>query len=118
MGKLGSANRHLENFTADVALTKGYGFVGSAANAGGAKLPGAGDRTIGVVDGNDAAVGEAFAGCVGGKCIAIADDAISLGDEVEVTAAGKFIPLNTGIAVGQALEAAAADGDEFELHLY
>jgi hypothetical protein len=49
---------------------------------------------------------------------AIAGAAITAGVEVEVGTAGKFIPLNTGIAVGLAISGAGADTNTFVLAPY
>ncbi len=52
-----------------------------------------------------------------GTAVATAGAAVAAGAELEATAAGKLITKSTGIVVARALQAAAADGDKFEVLL-
>ena len=52
-----------------------------------------------------------------GTAVATAGAAVAAGAELEATAAGKLITKATGIVVARALQAAAADGDKFEVLL-
>lgn len=64
-----------------------------------------------------AAIGEVFAADATGTSIVTAGAPITKGAYVQVGTAGKAITQTTGIAVGQALQAAAADGDRIEILL-
>jgi len=79
-------------------------------------LPGAGVRIFGVTDyGGDA--NDSVAVDTMGTTIGTAGAAISEDDDLEVTAAGKFITKTTGIVVAKAMQAAGADGDKLEVFL-
>jgi type IV secretory pathway TrbF-like protein len=63
-----------------------------------------------------AALGERVAVTAVGTAIAIAGGAIAIGAAVEVVGSvGKVATKTTGIAIGRALTAAAADGDQVEV---
>jgi hypothetical protein len=64
-----------------------------------------------------AAVGERFAADVLGTTVITAGAAIAVDQRVEVGANGKAVPLNAGVPVGVAVQAAAADGDRIEILL-
>ncbi|MEN8721863.1 MAG: capsid cement protein [Alphaproteobacteria bacterium] len=81
-------------------------------------------------DGTVAGAGEAIVGLaqrdaennvvgvtVVGLAVGTAGAAIAIGDELEVGADGKLVPLAAGVSVGIAMEAAAADGDKFSVLL-
>jgi len=97
------------NVVAAAALTEGQavGYDGNlAANAG---------AMFGLAE-TDAAVGDEVAITVEGTGIAIAGGAIAKGAQVEVLG-GKLVTIAAGVSVGRALQAAAADGDKFEVLL-
>jgi len=73
-------------------------------------LPAAGAWIAGVVEA-DTDPGQQAPVNVSGLMLGTAGAAITAGAEVEATAAGKFITKDSGIAVGRAWDAAAADGD-------
>lgn len=73
-------------------------------------------NSSGVAESN-AAAGERFPYISLGTAIVTAGGAIAKGARVEVGAAGKAVTLAAGKAVGEALEAAAADGDRIEVRL-
>lgn len=50
-----------------------------------------------------------------GTALATAGGAIALGAAVEVGAAGKVVTKTTGVAIGRAITAAAADGEQIEV---
>ncbi len=84
-----------------ITETQPVGFDGTVAAAAG--------RMIGIAQ-RDAENGLVPV-TVTGIATATAGTAIAQGDELEIDAAGKLIPLAAGTAVAEALEAAAADGD-------
>lgn len=89
--------------------------AGRAVNIAGA-VPAAGTYSLGVADSNGA-IGDMVPVQVAGTVVATAGAAISAGALVEVGTDGKLITKNTGISVGRALSAAAADGDQIEVLL-
>ena len=75
-------------------------------------LPGAGGRAIGFLQ-NSPAAGQAGSVQIDGVAQAIAGAAVTAGDYLEVTAAGKVITFAPGAGhytIGRALEAGAAGG--------
>jgi len=83
--------------------------------AGGVLATAAGN-TLGVAR-SDAAIGDRMPVDVIGTAIVTAGAAIAKGARVEVGAAGKAATHASGVAVGVALDAAAADGDKIEVLL-
>ena len=79
-------------------------------SSGKAALAGAGAKIIGVIQ-NAPIAGEAAAVMVLGRTKGIAGAAVTTGNELEIDANGRFIPLSTGTSVGFALEDATAAGD-------
>ncbi|MEP7043339.1 MAG: capsid cement protein [Dokdonella sp.] len=69
------------------------------------------------VNRQDAAIGDLVTVDCLGTAIVVAGGAIAKGAYVEVGANGKAVTHAAGKIVGQALEAAAADGDRIELYL-
>lgn len=63
------------------------------------------------------AIGDLISTTVLGTAIVTAGGAIAKGAAVEVGATGKAVTKSAGIAVGRALQAAAADGDRIEVFL-
>ena len=102
------------NLTLGIAATAVIA-INQAVTAAGA-VAGAGLNAIGTAN-TGAAIGERVPVSAGGTALAIAGAAIALGAAVEVGAAGKLITKAAGIAVGRAITAAAADGDQFEVFL-
>lgn len=74
----------------------------------------AGSNAAGFTE-TSAASGERVPFTALGTAIATAGAAIAAGDAVEVGTAGKVITKTTGVAVGRAMTAAAADGDKIEV---
>lgn len=66
---------------------------------------------------SDAAIGAPFPVISLGTAIVTAGGAIAKGARVEVGAGGKAVTRTAGITVGEALEAADADGDRIEVRL-
>ena len=90
--------------------------AGGAINAAHA---GAGTRATGVAESDVANGADGIMFCGAGMIVPVtAGAAIVAGAEVEVGTAGKAITLNTGRPCGQAINAAAADGDEIFVRLY
>ena len=81
--------------------------AGQAVTAAGAVSTSAGDAIGFAV--TDAAIGESFAVDVLGTSTAIAGASISKGARVQVGTGGKVITATSGISLGVALNAAAAD---------
>jgi hypothetical protein len=79
-------------------------------------VPAAGAGNVGVAR-HGAAIGEAVAVDINGQVTCTAGAAIAAGALVEVGTTGKAITKASGIAVGRALTAAAADGNKFTLIL-
>lgn len=52
-----------------------------------------------------------------GTAIAVAGGAIAAGALVEVGASGKVLTRSTGVAIGRALNATSADGDQVEVFI-
>ncbi len=73
-------------------------------------VPAAGAGNVGVAR-HAAAIGDAVAVDVVGAIKVTAGAAVAAGALVETTNVGKAITKSTGIALGRALNAAAADGD-------
>lgn len=73
-------------------------------------VPAAGVGNVGVAR-TDAASGDAVTVDVAGRTTVIAGAAVAVGALVETNNAGKAITRTTGIALGRALTAAAADND-------
>jgi hypothetical protein len=65
----------------------------------------------------DAALGDPVAVDVLGTSVAIAGAAVAVGAALEVGAGGKLVTKDAGVTVARALQAAAADGDLFEVML-
>lgn len=65
----------------------------------------------------EAAIGDLFAMDAAGTAVVTAGGAIAKDAYVEVGADGKAVTRTAGIAVGKALQAAAADGDRIEVLL-
>lgn len=65
----------------------------------------------------DAALGDPVAVDVLGTSVAIAGAAVAVGAALEVGAGGKLVTKAAGVTVARALQAAAADGDLFEVML-
>lgn len=86
-----------------------------AVTAAGA-LPGAGAKILGITT-ELAVSGKQVPIDVLGTTVATAGAAVALDAELEATAAGKLITATTGVVVARALQAAAADGDKFEVLL-
>lgn len=86
-----------------------------AVTAAGA-LPGAGAKILGITT-ELAVSGKHVPIDVLGTTIATAGAAVAFDAELEATAAGKLITKSTGVVVARALQAAAADGDKFEVLL-
>lgn len=80
------------------------------AMAGGAGTAGAGKRVLGVALW-DAAIGQEVTVKRGSVMLVTCAANITAGQEVEVDANGKVIPLNAGVAVGMALDTTASGGD-------
>lgn len=97
-----------------VALEAGRGVVMTAS---GWNYPSAGAKIDGVT-GYAVEASEATEVLVDMVPPAIAGGAIAKGAEVEMSTSGKFITLDTGVAVGRALTSASADGSEFALKLH
>lgn len=93
-------------------------FLGQVVNStsGGADLAGAAVKVIGVLQ-NDPDTGQAASVMVLGRTKAISGASVTLGAEVEVDSAGKFIDLASGIAAGVALEATGAADEIFSVLL-
>ncbi len=79
-------------------------------------VPASGEAALGFSTTN-AISNEMVAVDVLGTTIATAGAAIAQGALVQVGTAGKVITKTTGIAVGRALQAASADGDNIEIFL-
>lgn len=97
-------------------LTRGYGVIkGTAEDQVKAATPAAA-RCVGVIE-ETTTEGKVGAVVMHGECIAVAGAAIVRGDRVKVMDGGKFEPGNAADVetVGFAVNAAAADGDEFVL---
>lgn len=94
----------VHNVTASGAIEQ-YRFVRHAG-----AHSGAGNAALGVAQ-HAAAVGESAAVQVLGIGQVEAGAAVAVGDAVESDASGKAITNTTGVILGRALEAAAADGD-------
>lgn len=78
--------------------------------------PSAGANAFGVTA-TKAANGELVGADVLGTAVATAGAAIAKGAYVQIGASGKVITRTSGAVVGQALQAAGADGDRFEVLL-
>jgi len=108
----------LRSYTADVDLSAGLAVIaGAAINS--VKLPTAqNQRALGIVAA-DAKAGQPVTVVEYGECICIADAAVVRGNYVMINAAsGQLAPVGAVAGtnyetVGIALEAAAAQGDEF-----
>lgn len=109
---------HKRTFRAEGgALTRGFGVMAGTAEDQ-VKLPtGAAVRCVGVVEETVDAAGKTVSVVMQGECIAKAGGVIARGDRVKVEAEGDFIAGNAADVetVGYAVNAAAADGDEFVL---
>jgi hypothetical protein len=109
------------SYTGDVVLAAGVAVVGGAAYNSVALPGGANVRALGVTAQATANIGDPVAIVELGEVTAVADAAIARGDYVMVNAAtGKLAPVGAVAgtnyhAVGIALEAAAAQNDEFLL---
>lgn len=79
-------------------------------------VPASGEAALGFST-TDAASGEMVAADMLGTTIATAGAAIVQGALVQVGTSGKVITKDAGIAVGRALQAASADGDNIEIFL-
>ena len=79
-------------------------------------VPSAGATSLGIAQ-TDGAIGDMVPVNVQGTAVATAGAAIAKGALVEVGTGGKVITKDTGISVGRALSAAAADGDDVEVLL-
>lgn len=73
-------------------------------------------NALGVTE-SDAAIGDQVPVIALGTAVVTAGGAIALGARVEVGATGKAVTKAAGVAVGVALQAAAADGDRIEVFL-
>lgn len=78
--------------------------------------PTAAGKALGVSR-TDAAIGDRFPADVLGTAVITAGAAIAVDQRVEVGATGKAVPLNAGVPVGVAVQAASADGDRIEILL-
>ena len=96
--------------TASAALTQNR-----AVNIAGA-VPAAGATSLGIAQ-TGGAIGDLVPVNVSGTAVATAGAAIAKGAAVEVGTDGKVITKDTGITIGRALAAAAADGDQVEILL-
>lgn len=85
-----------------------------AITAAGAVAP-AGGNAVGFTDTGAAAAGERLPVTALGTALATAGGAIALGAAVEVGTAGKVVTKAAGVAIGRALTAAAADGEQIEV---
>lgn len=65
-----------------------------------------------------AAIGESFGADVLGTAVCTAGAAIAKGAYVQIGTSGKVITRAAGVSVGQALQAATADGDRIEVLLF
>lgn len=83
--------------------------------SGGATAAPAGN-TFGVAR-SDAAIGDRFPVDTLGSAVVKAGGAIAKDAAVEVGAGGKAVTLASGVKVGIALQASAADGDRIEVYL-
>lgn len=86
-----------------------------AVNIAGA-VPSAGATSVGIAV-TDGAIGDMTPVVATETAVATAGAAITKGALLEVGTGGKLITKDTGIAVGRALSAAAADGDDVEVLL-
>lgn len=78
--------------------------------------PTAGGAVFGVTN-TDAAIGERVSTDVIGTTIVVAGDDFPVDSLLQVDAAGKVVPLTTGVAVAKAMQASTADGDRVEVLL-
>jgi predicted RecA/RadA family phage recombinase len=99
-----------------LATTAGGGQYKVAHPNGGGGCLGAGKRIFGVAK-YDASTGKQVGVVSEGIVPITAGAGITAGQEVEVTATGTVIPLNTGIAIGLACDD-AANGADAEIALY
>lgn len=78
--------------------------------------PSAGGAVFGVTN-TEAASGERVSVDVIGTTIVVAGDDFAVDALLQVDAAGKVVPLTTGVAVAKAMQASTADGDRVEVLL-
>lgn len=90
---------------ADVNACRAIGLDGNYASAGG-HMHG--------VSATNGYTGDNLAVDVAGTSLLEASAAVSADELVEITASGKFAPVDTGKAVARAVTPAGADGDVFE----
>jgi hypothetical protein len=117
----GTAQGGIRSYVADVVIGAGIAVIAGAAT-GSVKLPtGANQRALGVTAAANGAAGDPIPVVEFGEVTAIADAAIARGQYVMINAVtGQLAPVGAVAGtnydtVGIALEAAAAQGDEFLL---
>lgn len=87
-------------------------FHAMTVNASGqAAQTGAAARNTGFLQNKPDAAGKAASVQLDGRSKAVAGAAVTAGAFLEVNASGRVVTLAAGVAVGQALESASADGD-------
>lgn len=96
--------------TAAAAIT-----AGRAVTAAGAVASAAGNA-LGIAQ-TDGSTGDLVPVNVLGTAVATAGAAITAGAAVEVGSSGKVVTKSSGVTIGRALTAAAADGDQVEILL-
>ena len=93
---------------AAAALTRNRAVTGTGT------VPAAGGRCLGFTD-TDAVVGQRVSVGALGTVVAEAGAAVAVDALLELDAQGRVIPKNTGVAVGRALGAATAAGQQIEI---